>query len=484
MITNMPVISLFNLGFISMGLGICVLCFLQIRTSKHIERKNKISFQIFFALIIIYIFMHFLRGIFDGMMGRTMRIALEATILIEFIAGGLMAYMISIILLDMAQVQIAVKKTKMFLTILAIIHIIIMVSNLYNRLVYDIDEYNEYYRTELYAISNLMPLIMLIYDGFVLITYGENMKPKVRISFVIYIIAPVLAIILQSVYYGIQYIIFATLIPAVYMFLVINEDLNDRYVEQQQTAIRIGAELKTAYEIQASQLPRKFPAFPDRKEFDIYATMTPAKEVGGDFYDFFLIDDSRIGLVIADVSGKGIPAALFMMKSRILIKTHLQKGESPEEVLRNVNAELYEENDAQFFVTVWLAVIDISTGDGIAVNAGHEHPAIKRMGGKYELVVYKHFAAVGMLEGVPYKEHTFKLNPGDTLFVYTDGVAEATDINNKLFGEERMLEALNSELEGEPKQIIQNVTDDINAFVGKREQFDDITMLCFHYIGK
>lgn len=122
--------------------------------------------------------------------------------------------------------------------------------------------------------------------------------------------------------------------------------------------------------------------------------------------------------------------------------------------------------------------------DGIAVNAGHEHPVIKRMGGKYELVVYKHFAAVGMLEGVPYKEHTFKLNPGDTLFVYTDGVAEATDINNKLFSEERMLEALNSELEGEPKQIMQNVIDNINAFVGKREQFDDITMLCFRYIGK
>ena len=238
-----------------------------------------------------------------------------------------------------------------------------------------------------------------------------------------------------------------------------------------------------ATDIQASQLPRLFPAFPNRPEFDVFASMTPAKEVGGDFYDFFLIDSTHIGLVMADVSGKGVPAALFMMVSRVLIKSHLQSGESPGETLANVNEQLCESNEAQLFVTVWLAVLDITTGKGIAANAGHEHPVLRREGGQYELITYRHSPAVATMEGIRFREHDFQLNPGDTLFVYTDGVAEATNAENELFGSERMLEALNRNPEALPEETLSNVMDGINSFVAGAEQFDDITMLCFKFNG-
>ena len=260
-----------------------------------------------------------------------------------------------------------------------------------------------------------------------------------------------------------------------------------QYVDKVKTVTaekeRIGAELHMATEIQASQLPRLFPPFPQRSEFDIFASMTPAKEVGGDFYDFFLVDDDHIALVMADVSGKGVPAALFMMVSRVLIKSHLQGGESPKQALASVNNQLCEGNNAGFFVTVWLAVIEISTGKGIAANAGHEHPALRRAGKPYELVVYRHSMAVATLEDLPFREHSFQLEPGDSLFVYTDGVAEATNAENELFGPERMLAALNRDPDATPEQTLRNVMDGIDAFVAGAEQFDDITMLCLKYRG-
>ena len=246
---------------------------------------------------------------------------------------------------------------------------------------------------------------------------------------------------------------------------------------------RIGAELDMATAIQASQLPRLFPAYPERDEFDLYASMDPAKEVGGDFYDFFLVDDDHIALVMADVSGKGVPAALFMMVSRVLIKSHLQNGETPSEALSNVNDQLCESNDAEFFVTVWAAVVQISTGKGVAVNAGHEHPVLCRAGNSYELVVYRHSPGLGIMEGIPFREHEFTLNPGDSVFVYTDGVPEATDANNELFGNDRMLEALNTNTNASPKEVLDNVRAGVDAFVGEAEQFDDLTMLCFRYKG-
>ena len=245
---------------------------------------------------------------------------------------------------------------------------------------------------------------------------------------------------------------------------------------------RIGAELDVATKIQADMLPRVFPPYPERPEFDIYASMTPAKEVGGDFYDFFLIDDDHIALVIADVSGKGVPAALFMVVAKTLIKNRTMLGGTPAEILFDVNNQLCENNESEFFVTVWLAIINIKTGEGMASNAGHEHPALRHVGGKFELVEYKHSPAVAVMSGIKFEEHPFILSHGDSVFVYTDGVTEATNSKKKLFGLNRMVEALNKS-DSNPENMINCVNDGISDFVADAEQFDDITMLGFSYMG-
>ncbi len=261
----------------------------------------------------------------------------------------------------------------------------------------------------------------------------------------------------------------------------------DRYMEEYQIVTaekeRIGAELGVATKIQADMLPRIFPAFPDHTEFDLYATMTPAKEVGGDFYDFFLVDDDHIALVMADVSGKGVPAALFMVIAKTLIKNRTMLGGGPSEILSYVNDQLCEGNESELFVTVWMAILELSTGKGVAANAGHEHPAIKRADGKWELSVYRHSPAVATMEGIPFKEHEFELAPGDSLYVYTDGVAEATDASDQLYGTDRMLKALDGCNSLDPKDYLARVKQDIDDFVGDAPQFDDITMLGFYYKG-
>lgn len=246
---------------------------------------------------------------------------------------------------------------------------------------------------------------------------------------------------------------------------------------------RIASELAVATNIQASMLPRNFEEFSKRSEFDLYASMTPAKEVGGDFYDFFMVDDDHIALIMADVSGKGIPAALFMAISKTLIKNSVMSGNGPADALYQANEQLCEGNESELFVTVWLAVIELSTGKGKAVNAGHEHPVLRRADGKYELVKYRHSVAVATMEGIRFKEHDFEIHPGDSIFVYTDGVPEATDAKNELYGTDRMLEALNGYNGNSPKELLGTVRKSVDDFVDEAPQFDDLTMLCFNYYG-
>ena len=240
---------------------------------------------------------------------------------------------------------------------------------------------------------------------------------------------------------------------------------------------RIETELNVASQIQSDMLPRIFPAFPERPEFDIYASMTPAREVGGDFYDFFLVDDDHLALVIADVSGKGVPAALFMVVAKTLLKNAVQAGLSPGQALAAVNDQLCENNDAEMFVTVWLGIHEISTGRLTAANAGHEYPAIRHGNGSFELYKDKHGFVLAGMKGIRYKEYTLELRAGDTLFVYTDGVPEATDADNAMYGTGRMLEVLNRERDASPEMLLQAVKRDITLFSGDVTQFDDITML-------
>ena len=246
---------------------------------------------------------------------------------------------------------------------------------------------------------------------------------------------------------------------------------------------RVKTELHTATQIQASMLPSIFPPFPERTEFEIYASMDPAREVGGDFYDFFLIDDDHLCLVIADVSGKGVPAALFMMASKIVIANNAKMGKSPAQILTDTNASILRNSREEMFITVWLGILELSTGRLTAANAGHEYPVLQRPGEPYRLFKDKHDLVLGGMEGIQYRQYELTLAPGSRLFVYTDGVPEAANAQIEMFGTERMLTVLNQDTAVSPEATLRNVRRAVDDFVQDAEQFDDLTMLCMEYKG-
>ena len=261
----------------------------------------------------------------------------------------------------------------------------------------------------------------------------------------------------------------------------------DNYVEQitdiTAETERLNTELALGTRIQTSMMPNKFPAFPERTDFDIYAIMEPAKEVGGDFYDFFLIDEEHLGMVIADVSGKGIPAALFMMKASILARNYAHTGIGPSEILKAMNNEICQNNDEEMFLTAWIGILDLTNGKMTAANAGHEYPAVCLAGGKYEILKDKHGFVIGGMEGLSYTDYTIDLEPGSKLLVYTDGVPEAADTENNMFGMEGLIDALNVDTDRNPMEQITAVREAVNVHAGEAEQFDDITMMCLEYKG-
>ncbi len=267
-------------------------------------------------------------------------------------------------------------------------------------------------------------------------------------------------------------------------------DMQDRlkdYMNNLQTLTvekeRLGAELNVATQIQADMLPRIFPPFPEKSNIKLFASMDPAKEVGGDFYDFFLIDDDHLAFVIADVSGKGVPAALFMVISKTLIKNRAFLGGTPAEILADVNNQLCEGNEAEMFVTCWLGILDLKTGKLIAANAGHEYPAICGSDKHFELLKDKHGFVLAGMENARYKDYEITLEKNGGFFIYTDGVPEATNENGELFGADRMLASLNECSHMEPEDILSNVRAKAFEFTGNAPQFDDLTMVGFIWLG-
>lgn len=246
-------------------------------------------------------------------------------------------------------------------------------------------------------------------------------------------------------------------------------------------AMKNEAELNVATNIQKSMLPCIFPAFPDRREFDIYATMDPAKEVGGDFYDFFMVDKRHLAIVMADVSGKGVPAALFMVIGKTLIKDHTQPGRNLGDVFTEVNDLLCESNSEGLFITAFEGVLDLVTGEFNFVNAGHEMPFICKSGSSFEVYKIKPGFVLAGMEGMKYKAGSMTLDVGDKIFQYTDGVTEATNAQNELYGMDRLSVVLNKNCDKKPEEILPAVKNDIDLFVGDAPQFDDITMLCLEY---
>lgn len=357
------------------------------------------------------------------------------------------------------------------------ISLISRVVNIFTGHYYTISSEGVYTRSPLFPLSISYVIIVLIVVAVFVVKEHKHFKKYQLVVLVAYVMAPLLASVFTIFVYGLSVAPAVVMLTMLLMYCALN-------ISQGREKAVADRDLSVASAIQENVLPRIFPYLPERKEFDLYASMTAAKEVGGDFYDFFLIDEDHIALVMADVSGKGIPAALFMMIARTMIKNYAMTGQySPAKILEHVNEQIMEGNDVGLFVTVWLAIISLKDGKGVAANAGHEHPALRRNGGNFELVKYRHSVAIGTMDGVRFREHEFELHPGDTLFVYTDGVAEATNSNSVLFGDERLLEALNKNPDASPRELLWNVMGEINGFVNGAKQFDDITMLSLKYFG-
>ncbi len=483
MIFDFSVIDLINVLFIANGIGVCALCILQMASATHIRKEVRGYFRAFFSTIALYIGSHLAREILDGMPGGAIRTALYIVTFIEMFAAGIMAHMMSMLVLVVCKRQSHIKPLLIALYVVLGFHIVLLAVCWPFDLLYYFNANNEYTRGSLYLLSNLAPVLMLLLDMFLLIYHRKNVDRHVKIAFWIYMIAPVVAIIIQSFSRGVQYIIFATVAAAVYMFSVIMRDQTAKYEQQRNEKSRIETELTMASSIQADMLPNVYPAFPERPEFDIYASMDPAKEVGGDFYDFFLIDDDHLCLTIADVSGKGVPAALFMMASKIILANNALISKSASATLTAANHAICSNNREDMFVTVWLGILELSTGKLTAANAGHEFPIIRKPDGNFELFKDKHGFVIGGTDGIQYKEYEIQLEPGSKLFVYTDGIPEANNGHKELFGTDRLVAALNKDPSLAPKALTEQVKRSVDEFVKDAEQFDDLTMLCLEYRG-
>ena len=258
-------------------------------------------------------------------------------------------------------------------------------------------------------------------------------------------------------------------------------DTLKRYIKEAEE--RIDAELAFAKAIQHAALPSVFPPYPERKEFEIFASMHTAKEVGGDFYDFYFVDDENLAFLMADVSGKGIPAAMFMMTAKTFIKSFAESGLSVEQVFTHANAKLCEGNDAGMFVTAWLGILNTKTGQVQFANAGHNPPLVRHADGTYEYLKSRAGFVLAGMEGVRYRKNELTLAPGDAIYLYTDGVTEATNLNEELYGEERLQKVLDIYKDATPETICAEVKIDVDKFVGEAPQFDDITMLAIRYKG-
>jgi len=270
-------------------------------------------------------------------------------------------------------------------------------------------------------------------------------------------------------------------------FASLSDDINEtvvtlkRYIDE--AAARIDQELEYAKAIQLSAMPRVFPPYPDKSEFDIFASVRAAKEVGGDFYDFYMLGEDRLAFLMADVSGKGIPAAMFMMTAKTMIKSLTESGMELDEVFTVANNHLCENNDAGMFVTAWMGIIDLKTGHVDIVNAGHNPPVVKRKDGSFAYVKGNAGFVLAGIEDFPYTKGEMQLNPGDMIYLYTDGVTDAVNMEEELFAEERLLQTLNTGKDLDVESLCRKVLADVDAFAGEAPQFDDITMLALQYNG-
>ena len=350
---------------------------------------------------------------------------------------------------------------------------ILIVTNMFFPICFRVDENGVFHKEALYWLVDLY-LVFVAPMTTILLFRSDASRRQKTVSFT-FIVIPIAHYIATHGGHGYATQYGSVLVALILLYCVL---FNDRSIKLASTK----TELQTAATIQESVLPHQFPPYPERQEFELYAVMQAAREVGGDFYDFFLIDDDHLCLVMADVSGKGVPASLFMMISKVILQSCAMLGKSVVETLELTNQALCSNNTVEMFVTVWLGILEISTGKITAANAGHEYPALKK-DGRFELLKDVHCFVIGGLDDVKYKEYEIQMEPGDKLFLYTDGVPEATDKEKKMFGTERMVASLNTDPDASPEEILWRISKDLKAFIKGEEQFDDVTMLCLEYKG-
>ena len=358
-----------------------------------------------------------------------------------------------------------------------ILSVSLILINIFTGFYFFIDENGKIVEKPVMILIILYLIMTILFSFGLLLINHKRLKKHQIISLASYLAGPlIVSLILTmvevdlSVQYGVG------MLGILLIYCTFNaEEYRERALAEK--------DVQFAANIQQSVLPQMFPPFPERKEFELHASMNPAKTVGGDFYDFFLIDEDHLCMIIGDVSGKGIPASLFMMASRTILHGTAKTCDSPEKILRTSNEEIVSSNPEMMFVTVWLGILEISTGILRTANAGHEYPAVRSDTGKYELLNDEHGIPIGMMEGMEYMLTEIHLKPGDCVFVYTDGVPEAVNKADEQFGTDRMLDALNEDPDADPEQILINIRKAVDGFVEKTEQYDDLTMLCIKYNG-
>ena len=466
--------QLFSTGVDALGAWVCIVLFYGCvaGSGKEPERSTKAFMQMIFLNSLAFL-LNELAWHFEGVPGlripnlaaNTLLNSIDITMIVCF-----WRYVRTTLSLD----EVLPDWTDKAVRILFVPAQILVLSNLVAPFCFGVNDMGIFYHSDLYWLTDLYLFFVMGLSIVGLVRSPAVLHEKVIASSFIGI--PILHYVITQDITGLASQYGATLVAIILIYSVIFSERGKRLVSTQ-------TELGTAMEIQTGMLPNMFPAFPERVEFDLFASMDPAKEVGGDFYDFFLVDDDHLAIVMADVSGKGIPAALFMMASKIMINNRALMGGSPAEVLEAVNDSICANNDAGMFVTVWLGILELSTGKLVAANAGHELPALKRADGTFELVETKHGFVVGGLEGMAYKDVELTLGRGDMLFLYTDGVAEAQNAEGELFGTERMIDALNAGGAHDVYGVLETMSQAVDAFVDRAPQFDDLTMLCVEYKG-
>ena len=475
---NMPAIYVFNIGLDIFGMLAGYILFIGCLADVQKSGANLKWFIYMINTTIWWLFVDAGAWLVDGLPElRTLNI-IDNTIL--FFCAPLSAFCFWKYTTDM----IAIKKPFLkfldkLITYGLAIPILMRIINLFTGFYFTVDANGIYQRGYLYVLCLIYPILVLGAVAATIFVERKHLQTYRIIAASLYIIAPFISVVINVMVYGLSINAAITMLVTILMYCVLN-------VSQGREKAASDRDLAVAASIQTNILPKTFPYLPERKEFDLYATMTPAKEVGGDFYDFFMVDDDHIALVIADVSGKGMPAALFMMVARSLIKNQTQAASSskdPRDILAEVNNQLCDGNEMELFVTAWLGIVTLSTGHLEYASAGHEYPAISADGKDFFILREKNSPPLATMEGLKFRGGSMDLKKGDTIYVYTDGVTEATDADGNLFGLDRMLDALNQNINMDLKGMDTNVRNAISRFIVDAPQFDDITMLTFRYNG-